>query len=109
MYVYCILILILLFKQTCHFLKIFFPIFSSYNKLVYLIELNEVCPGQGRVLRAYCEQTQEAEGVHPAPLVGVGEQQRPEAPGREDGEGRNVLGGGRGGKVIHTYALYQRN
>ncbi len=51
------------------------------------------------------EQAEEAKRVHLAALVGVGEEEGAEAPGREYGEGRYE--GGRGGRaqVVQAHTL----
>ena len=50
-------------------------------------------PRQRGVLLPDGQKTEQPEGVHPAPLVGVGQQEGAETPGGEDGEGGHVLGG----------------
>ena len=55
---------------------------------------------QKSYLKADSEEAEEPERVHLAALVGVGEEERAEAPGREYGEGRHVGGRGRGAQVV---------
>jgi|688.fasta_scaffold853865_1 hypothetical protein len=56
-------------------------------------------------LQPNSEQAEEAKRVHLAALIGVGEEEGAEAPGREYGEGRHE--GGRGGRaqVVKAHTL----
>ncbi len=56
-------------------------------------------------LQPNSEQAEEPERVHLAALIGVGEEEGAEAPGREYGEGRHE--GGRGGRaqVVKAHTL----